>query len=277
MEGHGGIFLLTFGYVLLLGMLAFLPFILQAVLFTVKNRQNDALLFCLTAAGCIIVFFSISGTKLPNYTVPAYPLIAVWVGVYLSRLKKNWLNHPANRIGLILYAIFLIIFPLGIYFGIAAAPAILHLTGLSYYFVILSLAGIAILYYGALKRNIQMAIHLNTSAWVVTILLFFYLIFPAVDAENPMRKILPQLDQTAYFVAYQQVNPAFVFALEREVPRQAELSEIRKAMLQHKKGYVISRTEYRTQLEQIPGLVYKAEARDIFEESTSLIMKWERH
>jgi len=45
-------------------------------------------------------------------------------------------------------------------------------------------------------------------------------------------------------------------------------------MSRYKKGYVISRTSYQAELEQIKGLVYVTEARDTFENPTTLIMKW---
>lgn len=276
MEGHEGLFLLTLGFVFGLGMLTYLPFVFQSLRHAFFNRRNDALLYCLLSVAVIVIFFASSSTKLPNYTVPSYPLIAVLLGAYLSQLGSNWFNGLGNRIGFVLYSILLIGFPVGIYFGIAGDKTIAHLTDLSFYFIVLSLAGIAMLYFGLLKRNVEMVIRTNISAWLVTIILFFYLIFPQVDAQNPVRKILPQLDTTAHIISYQRINPAFVFELEREITRYVDLSEIQRVMLQHEKGYVISRTDYRNELEEIPGLIYEAEARDLFENPTSLVMKWDR-
>ena len=276
MEGHEGLFLLTFAFVFVLGMLTYLPFVFQSLKHTWQNRQNEALLYCGIAVAFILIFFASSSTKLPNYTVPAYPVLAVLVGVYVSQLRSTWFKSLGNRIGLISYCVLLIGFPVGIYFGIAQDKTISALTDLSYYFTLLTVAGIFILYFAFVKKDIQSVVRVNLTAWVVMIILFFYVIFPQVDAQNPVRRMTPELDRQAHFISYQRVNAAFIFELEREVTRYIDLADIEKAMLAHEKGYVISRTDYRQELEQIPGLTFQAESRDMFENPTSLIMKWDR-
>ncbi|MBO3697320.1 glycosyltransferase family 39 protein [Roseivirga sp. E12] len=276
MEGHEGLFLLTFAFVFALGMLTFLPFVFQSLKHTFQQRKNDALLYCGLAVAIILVFFATSSTKLPNYTVPAYPVLAVILGVYVSQIKSSWLDKLGNRIGLIAYAVLLIGFPIGIYFGLKGDKTIAHLTDLSYYFIVLTIAGILILFYAFGKKNIEAALRVNVSAWIVVIILFFYLIFPKVDAENPVRKLVPQMDTSAKVISFKRLNAAFVFELEREITRYNDLVDIQKTMLQYEKGYIISRTEYRTELEQIPGVKYVSEARDLFENPTSLLMMWDR-
>lgn len=274
MEGHDGIFLLTFGYVFMLGMLTFLPFVFQSVKHAIKKRRkHDALLFVLIATSVIVIFFSISSTKLPNYTVPSYPVLAVILGYYLSQLDKYWFEKLGNRIGLIAYAILLIGFPVGIYFGIAADKSLSHLTHLSYYFIVLSLAGIGLLVFMK-KKAISQVLLLLMGGWLITTMFFFHLIYPEIDRESPVRKTLPTMNTEAKIVAYKRLNAAFVFTLQREIKRYDTLGNITSAINAAPSGYVISRTEYREELEKIPGLIYHAEARDTFENPTTLIMKW---
>src|SRR5690606_24503694 len=71
-EGHGGKFWLTLVFVIG-GMLPTSVFVIQAFRLWWVERMNDFLFFCGLFALVVIVFFSISSTKLPNYTVPAYP------------------------------------------------------------------------------------------------------------------------------------------------------------------------------------------------------------
>ncbi|OEK04642.1 ArnT family glycosyltransferase [Roseivirga misakiensis] len=276
MEGHEGLFVITLAYVFVLGMLTYLPFVFQSLKHTWRNRQNEALLYCGLAVAFIVIFFASSSTKLPNYTVPAYPVLAVLVGVYVSRLDNSWLKSLGNRIGLISYCVLLIGFPVGIYFGIAQDKTIFSLTDLSYYFALLSVAGILILYFAFAKKDILSVIRVNTAAWLVMTILFFSVIFPQVDAQNPVRKLIPELDRSAHFISYQRVNAAFIFELERVVPRYVNVEDIESAMRQYEKGYVISRTSYQEELSQIPGLMYQSEARDMFENPTTLIMRWDR-
>lgn len=276
MEGHEGLFLLTFVFVFFLGMLTYLPFVFQSLKHAFLQRKNEVLLYCGLAITIILIFFATSSTKLPNYTVPAYPLLAVLVGVYVSQIKASWFDSLGNRIGLIAYSVLLIGFPVGIYFGIQGDKTIYGLTDLSFYFIVLSLSGIAMLCYAFAKRNIEAVLRVNIASWIVLIILFFHLIFPKVDAENPVRKLVPQIDTEAKIISYQRINPAFVFELEREITRFTELAQIQATILQHEKGYIISRTNYREDLEQIPGVQYVSEARDLFENPTTLLMMWDR-
>lgn len=121
------------------------------------------------------------------------------------------------------------------------------------------------------------AIHVNMMVWLATVLMFFYLIFPQVDAENPTNRLIPQMDTSLPIISYERLNPAFVFALQREIPRYATLDDIKTEISTKPKGYIISRKEYREELEQIPGVVFVGEAKDTFENPTSLLMYWERN
>ena len=274
MEGHEGIFLLTFGYVFILGMLTFLPFIFQSVKHAVKLRKKeDAILFCLTAAGVIIIFFAISSTKLPNYTVPSYPMLAIILGFYLAQIDKRWFQNKANMIGLSLYTLLLLAFPFGIYFGLKADPAIAELSDMGYYFIVLLAAGTLTLVF-IIRKSINKVLITLMAGWAITTILFFHSIYPNVDAISPVRKTLPTMNTKAEVISYKRLNAAFVFALQKEIKRTDNLDKLGEMVMAQESGYIISRTEYRNELELIPGVVYHSEARDTFENPTTLIMKW---
>ena len=194
MEGHSGSPLLTFAFVFGLGMLAFIPFSVQSFKHAWKERKDSALMFVLISASVIVVFFAISSTKLPNYTVPSYPLIAILIGVYVSQINNTWFAKLGNRIGLFFYAILLIGFPIGIYFGLNGDKSLSGLTDLAFYFIPLSVVGIYIFSQGISRKNIEGVLWMNISVWCVTIMLFFHLIFPQVDAQNPVQQTLPTMD-----------------------------------------------------------------------------------
>ena len=276
MEGHDGIFLITFAFVFLLGMLTFIPFVFQSLKHASTQRKNEPLLFTLISALVIIIFFASSSTKLPNYTVPAYPVLAIVLGYYLSQINNSWFKNKWNQLGMILYSLLLIGFPFGIFFGLQADPSLEHLTYLGYYFVILSTIGLYNLYQNFKNKNIRRTLFWNISGWIVITLLFFYSLYPQVDAENPVQKLLPQIDSEQKIISYSRLNPAFVFALEREIPRYPSIEEIQEIVETYRSGYVISRTNYLDELSQIPGLEYHAEAKDLFETPTTLVMKWSR-
>ena len=274
MEGHSGSPLLTLAFVFGLGMLAFIPFSVQSFKHAWQQRTNSALLFILISASIIVVFFAISSTKLPNYTVPSYPLIAILIGVYVSQLNNSWFAKRGNLVGLFFYAILLIGFPIGIYFGLKGDKSLSDLTHLSFYFIPISVIGIYLFRQAITKRSIEGVLWMNISVWCVTIMLFFHLIFPQVDAKNPVQQTLPTMNTNQTIIAFRRLNPAFVFALQREIPMYNDVETIKQTMQSQSSGYLISRTEFQEELEGIQGLEFHAKSRDLFENPTTLIMKW---
>jgi len=275
MEGHSGIFLLTFAYVFLLGMLTYMPFIAQSIKRNWQDRKEDSAVMYLLAGLIVIVgFFAISSTKLPNYTTPVYPLLAILIGRYVSRIDASWFGNKWNRFGLWVYGVLLIGFPVGIYFGLAADKSLSHLTHIAWYFLPLSFTGFYIAFKLIARQYENRILYTINASWLVTIILFFHLIFPQIDAENPVRKTLPHIATSEKIIAFKRLNAAFVFELEREITNYPDLESLKAQMSRYKKGYVISRTSYQAELEQIKGLVYVTEARDTFENPTTLIMKW---
>ena len=105
-------------------------------------------------------------------------------------------------------------------------------------------------------------------------MLFFHLIFPQVDGQNPVRQTLPEMDTSKTIIAFKRLNPAFVFALKREIPMYNDVETIKQIMGSQPSGYLISRTEFQEELEAIPGLEFQDKARDLFENPTTLVMKW---
>ncbi|HVF10870.1 MAG TPA: glycosyltransferase family 39 protein [Abditibacteriaceae bacterium] len=92
--------------VLLLGLWPWTPFLVQAVARLRSERstaggqahseQGRARLFLWLWAGFIVVFFSMSGTKLITYVLPAFPALAMLVGEALSSLSKRQPTLPAG-------------------------------------------------------------------------------------------------------------------------------------------------------------------------------------
>jgi 4-amino-4-deoxy-L-arabinose transferase-like glycosyltransferase len=60
-------------------------------------RRSPELGFMLLAGGWCVLFFSLSGCKLPTYILPAFPFLALALGAYLthSRWQKSLLTHGA--------------------------------------------------------------------------------------------------------------------------------------------------------------------------------------
>jgi 4-amino-4-deoxy-L-arabinose transferase-like glycosyltransferase len=93
LEGHGGSFFYYFPAIWI-GLFPWSVFLLPALLQVPARLRRDAnwsaWLFLASWAGVWIGFFSLSGTKLPSYVLPAYPALAVFVGGWIDR----WLSAP---------------------------------------------------------------------------------------------------------------------------------------------------------------------------------------
>lgn len=62
----------------------------------IAARRSRELSFCLLAGGFCVIFFSLSGCKLPTYILPALPMLALALGVLLETgnglfTKRQWL------------------------------------------------------------------------------------------------------------------------------------------------------------------------------------------
>lgn len=275
MDGHDGIFVISFFYAFVLGMLSFLAFVFQSYKKAFKERnQNEPLFYSLIAALVVVIFFASSSTKLPNYTTPSYPLSALLIGYYIANIKDEWFNSLGNRIGYYFFSILMLILPFGLYFGLQGDENFGEFYGLGLYFIPLFLLGIYMLYIGTKRKGLITAIHGIIVSWTVIILMFFHIIFPQVDKTHPPRILIPQMDTSAPIISYISLNPAFVYALEREIPKYQTVEEIKAAMERSPKGFVISRKRHLEDLQQIDGLIYVDEAKDTFEKPTSLLMRW---
>src|SRR5207253_1402589 len=87
-----------YGPILLAGLLPgtllvipFLRFLLSGDAVAAQRRSPE-LGFTLLAGGWCVLFFSLSGSKLPTYILPAFPPLALALGSYLagSRYARSW-------------------------------------------------------------------------------------------------------------------------------------------------------------------------------------------
>jgi 4-amino-4-deoxy-L-arabinose transferase-like glycosyltransferase len=83
------------------------------------RKQNAALLFCLIWIAFVVIFFSLSKSKLIPYILPCYPAVALLIGHFLSRCKREQ-KTDALRPGLWIYGIA----ALGVALGLPVAKVI---------------------------------------------------------------------------------------------------------------------------------------------------------
>lgn len=209
MEGHGGPFYLP-------PMMVFVGFFPASVLLflglshwkkQVKNQPLFALAFLFSVV--ILVFFMFSKTKLPNYTAPIYPFLAIMLALnYEAIFQSKWLN-----ISLIISAFVPI--TLGFFIKLLG-PKIPELAIYSdLWMVVLPSASVALLsilfLIGSKKSTGFVLVCFSYIALSLGLLGFG---FPLVDAQNPIKSALRVLPAGAEIYYWHEFNPAFPFNIQ---------------------------------------------------------------
>lgn len=272
MEGHGGFVGLPLVYILA-GLLPFSLFLPQAIRSVISRRDaNPFGVFCLTVAGVVAAFFMCSGTKLPNYTVPAYPFLAVLLGRQLRQLTQMRYQSRATRISFVLLNALMVLLPAGIVLTLYLDSHLKHLAWVGSLFLPLP-AGMLLAVYFRRKFQIKLALLAVTGSFMVSALVLYGLAYPLIDRENPVQATLPALVNRKFVVAYKRFNPAFVFYLNRTIPLLETHDQLHRQLHAHPGTMVISRTDYLEELDTLPNLFVVHQRRDLFERPTTLILQ----
>jgi 4-amino-4-deoxy-L-arabinose transferase-like glycosyltransferase len=259
MEGHGGIFLVTFLYVFA-GLLPFSVFILQSIKNGLERKYKDVNIFLLIFSLIYVGFFAISSTKLPNYTVPAYPPIAILTGSYLYRLKYS----KSVKFSLYTFIVLTVFLSFGAYFGLKHEPPLKDIAYLSFSFLFLTIVGIVSLI--LIRKSTKNTIFTLFSGNFIFILLFFYIIFPQIDKRNPVVRSLPLLKESKNIYYYQGFNPAFAFYIKTPIREVKDFNRIPENSL------IITRKRYLKDI-NLKNLKIIFQQKDLFENKYTVILK----
>lgn len=266
MEGHGGFFLLPL-IMVIIGLLPLGVFGLQSMVYAWKQRKNDTLFYCFCIVLGIIVFFSFSQTKLPNYTAPAYPFIAILIAYFLTKLEGK---IAQTKWAYFIYTIFAFAIPTAVYFGLSADINVQDAAKVWVYFIPLPLGAI-LGWYFIKKGDINRLITFTAFSFILTNFLFFAKAYPEVYGKNPVSGSIEIVKNKPELVYYKMMNPAYVFNLERIIPAINTPDSLASYMKENPHAAVISRSEFASEITTIKDMSLVFEGRDIFENPTTVI------
>lgn len=220
MEGHGGGFYLPI-LMVLLGLFPgslFLPSLFRRFRFwkDIPFEIRFALLF----SAFTLVFFMISGTKLPNYTAPLYPMLALALGWQMSKGGIGALRW-AGLAG----SLFLLIFPLVFYYLSAEIPELVALQTYWVVFVISAMIALTGLVYWVVRYYLMNWI-LMTLGFAMFGFFLLSILFPKLDEQNPVQQSQAIWKDASSVYFFRQFNPAFPFAMKKVIsalPNQASI------------------------------------------------------
>ena len=265
MEGHGGLFIIV-PIVVLLGMLPASIFIAEAFK-NFKTRFSDPFLkLAFSVVAIFIVFYSISGTKLPNYAMPCYPFVAVLLAHFINKALQD-----ESKLRLYPFIILLIIniaLPVGGYFAIKNEVNTAGYENLAAFLLLLTLAAIAGIYF-MLKKNFGRAILSVFILYGIFNLVFLNYLFPTIYNQNPMSKTIEDVKKFDKVVSYKIFHPSYTFYLPERVPVFNNLDSL-KIYLQENNAAVISRKKFAEDLKSIQ-LKEIHSIHNLFEGNTTVI------
>lgn len=260
MEGHGGTFLLP----ALIVIIAFFPLI--GIVFNLFSRkiswQNipNSIQYGLMFSFFTLLFFSLSGTKLPNYIVPAYPFVALFLAWYLDKLAISKIRIPLF-VGIMVLASLPIVLQ---FFPMDSMEFKLISNELPLLYLLWIPLFLGLLFLWIRKNNL--ALGALFASQILLQLVVFFVLFPKIDAYNPVIRSTPYWKHSSNLYYYQRFNPAFPFAFQKQ---------IEELPLPGKKGMVVITTStYLGELDQ-KGISYAVlfSGKDLFEKTETVILK----
>lgn len=244
MEGHGGLPFVTWAFVLL-GLLPYSFFIIQGFVHSWRRRKtNDFVLFSFLISAVFILFFSISGTKLPNYPMPSYPFIAVLIAVYLNGILDKSIPLKGYKISLWVLIVVTILMPVGGFIALAYAEPQLHSVRFSsLLLLILPVGSIMSMVYLYKKKLLESIISLGFATMFLTLELFSF-IYPKITAQSPVSLAIEKVDTKGNAMLYKGYDPAFLFNFQRTFPFSDNKETALKFLRENPDGYIITKEKF---------------------------------
>lgn len=266
-EGHGGFFMLTIVFVVA-GLLPFAVWLLPALVNIVKKklyRRHD--FFVLLAGGFIVLFFTISRTKLPNYTIPAYPFLAILLARYWLHLQSKPVNE---KLQWLIYMALMFLLPVGVYVAIVIEPAISTHGAIALLFLLLPAGAFAGKWLWQ-QRYIWSSRIAVAASFMITILLFNLAAYPQIYRNNPVQKALAITGGGKEFVAFRSYNPGFNFYVDKIIPVIHDSLTLKNYLDHHPGAYVLTRKDELPAMGQ-QSLRIISETKDIFETPVTVVL-----
>jgi 4-amino-4-deoxy-L-arabinose transferase-like glycosyltransferase len=263
MEGHGGFPLASFLIIIaaLLPYSLFFPPMLRRV--WSLRKKKPFLLYCLITVLVVGSFFAISRTILPSYIGPALPFFAFMLGYYFekvtskSKAKKIWTAALVNVV--VASAI-----PVVAYFALKHDVSLRSLANVSWWFVILPISACVGLFF-VFKGKLKEALYSYAAGSISLLLVFFYLIYPQLDKQNPVSQSVKLIPSNVRIGYYRDFNPAFVFALQQPL-HPIQIDSVKSAG----KFIVVTQKEYLNDFDSMK-LNTLFEGKDLFENPVTVV------
>lgn len=254
LEGHNGSILKMIGFIIL-GLLPFSVFLFSAFRFVLTNKKSDNFtIYALSISVVYIVFFSFSGTQLPNYPMPAFPFIAVLIAIFLRQFKDYKSEQLWRRFrgyGYFLLAITFLI-PISGMIILSRIPEFYSLRMLSLYFSIIPITtGVAL--YLIKSNRVKFAFISFSVGWILMSIMLHGVIYPQVAQKTPLVGAKEILKPEKKILVFKRMDSSFPFNLARVLPVVENVNEIKQYLVSNP-GALILTNHKDIELDTLRGL-----------------------
>lgn len=271
MEGHGGIFLMTWAFVLL-GMLPFSLWIIQSISYAWQKRKNPIIAFALITGLVFILFFSFSGTKLPNYTMPSYPFLAILIASYFSSHINNNRTSRFFTWSFVALLIISLALPFLAYFALGAEMQLSDVQYIGWFMGVASVGGI-IGYYAFAKAKLKGALLIISVTWISQGIVLFGLVYPKLNSKNPVTITQSIIPKNAPILVYKRMDAAFPINYNRTFSITHNIDTIELFLENNTKGYIITNTKEPEPLFRLENAKLVLRQKSLFENHYTLVFK----
>jgi 4-amino-4-deoxy-L-arabinose transferase-like glycosyltransferase len=267
MEGHGGLFIMVPLFVLI-GLLPVSVFSGELFRKIRSYHRNTFIRLCMYVTVVFILFFSLSGTKLPNYPMPCYPFVAVLLGYYINRVITGQLRVKQYPLWLLFVLNVLLL--TAAWVGLGLETATQPFRGWALLFVVPVITSACSVWFFK-KEGLKKALHTMIAGYSVFNFLFLAIGYPAIYRHNPVTKTLHLLHKDEQVYSYKIYNPAYNFYLNKPVQVLEEPAQVSALIATHPHAIIISRENL---LSELSGASIKllARERDLFETATTVLV-----
>ncbi|TXE13963.1 glycosyltransferase family 39 protein [Seonamhaeicola algicola] len=271
MEGHGGIFLITWAFVIL-GLLPFSVYIIQGFKHAWLHKNQTFVLFALIVSVVFIVFFSISGTKLPNYTMPCYPFLAFLIAFYIQKIIEKKVPLKWFKRSSFVLIVISVLLPIGAFVAFNIEKQLQPVKWYSL-FLLIATIGAFVGYYFIKKTFLKRGIVVIGFSWVVLGMVIFGVIYPKLIVLNPVEKSFSVIPKQSKIVAYKRLDAAFPINYKQTFEVLNTKEAINKFLDANENGIVISNFKHTKKDFESENIEILLEYKALFENHKTIIFK----
>lgn len=265
-EGHGGfpfdVIVIAFAALLPSSVLA--P---QAIAAAIRKRKENTFFpFSLSVCLAVTGFFLFSKTVLPSYPAPCFAFIAILVGNYVASSKAV----SSIRISAVVALVICTAIPVAAFVALDQDPVLKTLSGNWVWFLPAPLGALVALFF-VMRNDLTTAFYAWTGSFAILLIVVFTGLVPAIDAQNPVVKSKSLFSGNRPVASYRRVNPAFVFQLQRPIPKLDTPEELGSFVRAFPDALIISTSDDWEEA-GISGFRVIFRSGDLFENTESIIL-----